>query len=92
LDRSQHQLFGLGCCTITPVIHMYLATRPPEPWEHYIPCLDDYDDLIDKINWCHEHRSQCAMIGRRAQLFFHQQSMPAAIWSHVNNRLTHLIA
>ena len=87
LDRSQHQMFGLGCCTISPVLQTYVLTGPPVPWEHYVPCRDDYEDLIAKIEWCRENREACVRIGRRAEAFFRSQSTPVAIWSHICARL-----
>ena len=92
LDRSQHQLFGLGVCTVSPVISTYLGTHPPEPWEHYVPCADDYGDLIEKIEWCRAHRPQCVQIGNRAGQFFQQHSTPAAMWARVSCRLASVIS
>jgi hypothetical protein len=90
LDRSQHQMFGLGCCTISPVIHTYLSTRPPTPWEHYVPCQDDYGDLVAKIEWCRNSRTECVNIGRGAKQFFQEQSTPETLWRQILSRVGQL--
>lgn len=90
LDRSQLQFFGLGGCTISPVLQTYLSTMPPMPWEHYVPCLDSYDDLIEKIEWCRGHRAECVRIGQQARHFFRGQCLPQAIWTHVKSRLSRI--
>lgn len=36
------------------------------PWEHYIPILPDFSDVVQKIEWCESHLEDCQqMIDRR---------------------------
>ncbi|HQU45079.1 MAG TPA: glycosyl transferase family 90 [Pirellulales bacterium] len=87
LDRGQHQLFGLGVCTISSDLFMAPLEKRPIAGEHYVACRDDYADLIDQIEWCRAHREACRQIGRRAQEFFQRHSTPRAIWRYIGQRL-----
>jgi hypothetical protein len=31
-----------------------------QPWVHYVPFARDGGDLVEKIEWCEAHLSQCA--------------------------------
>lgn len=87
LDRSQHQLLGLGVCTISPDIFMAPLGERLVAGEHYVVCRDDYADLIERIEWCREHREACRRIGRQAQGFFQAHGTPRAIWQYVARRV-----
>ena len=87
LDRGQHQLLGLGVCTISPDLCMAPLGDRLVAGEHYVTCRDDYGDLVDKIEWCRQHRNECREIGRNARQFFQAHSTPGAIWEYVAKRL-----
>lgn len=87
LDRGQHQLMGLGICTISPQLFMAPLGDRPIAGEHYVACRDDYADLVERIEWCRAHREECAVIGRRAREFFEAHSTPQAIWRYIAARL-----
>ncbi|HVA45182.1 MAG TPA: glycosyl transferase family 90 [Pirellulales bacterium] len=87
LDRGQHQLLGLGVCTISPDLFIAPLEERLVAGEHYVACRDDYADLIDQIEWCRAHRDACRQIGRQAQEFFQRHSTPRAIWRYVGQRL-----
>ncbi len=68
LDRAQLQYMFLGCCTISPKLPEILAYDIElEPWVHYIPCENDYSDLIKKIEWCKNNRDKCIVIGKNVK-------------------------
>lgn len=87
LDRGQHQLMGLGVCTISPEIWTAPLAGRPVSYDHYVPIRDDFSDLISQINWCRNHRAECTAIGRRAKSFFREHSTPEAIWAFITARL-----
>ncbi len=87
LDRGQHQLLGLGICTISPDIFIAPLEDRLVRGRHYVACRDDYTDLTDCIEWCRENREACRAIGREAKQFFRSHSTPRAIWTYVGKRL-----
>lgn len=87
LDRGQHQLLGFGVCTISPTIWTSTLGETIQPYEHYVPIRDDDSDLVEKVQWCEQHREECAAIGRRARAFFLKHSTPSAIWTSIVNRM-----
>jgi hypothetical protein len=87
LDRGQHQLLGLGVCTVSPDIWTSVLGKRLEPYQHYVPLRDDFSDLVSQITWCRNHRSECAAIGRRAKEFFLRQSTPGAIWRYISEQM-----
>lgn len=81
LDRGQFQYMAFGACTVSPKLNMTLPfMRDVLPGVHYVECADDYSDLIEKIEWCKEHRSACVRIGWSAKKLFLKTSTPNAIW------------
>jgi len=77
LDRGQLQVMALGCCTISPVLSDCLAwNKELLPGVHYISCLPDYSDLIEKIEWCKSNRNLCVEIGNNAKKLFDETSTP----------------
>jgi hypothetical protein len=87
LDRGQHQLLGLGVCTLSPEIWTTVLDKRIEAYQHYVPVRDDFSDLIPQVQWCRDHRAECAAMGRRAKAFFLEHSTPAAIWSFIAQRM-----
>lgn len=87
LDRGQHQLMGLGVCTLSPEIWTATLAERPQRDVHYVGCRDDYSDLPERIEWCRSHRKECVAIGRRAKEFFLAHSTPEAIWRHIKRRI-----
>ena len=89
LDRGQFQYMAFGACTLSPRINIVLPyMKPLEPWKHYIKCADDYSDLIEKIEWCKEHRAQCVEIGNNAKKLFYETCIPSAIWAWMEGIIT----
>jgi hypothetical protein len=86
-DRGQHQLMGLGVCTVSPDIQTFCLEDRPQPWFHYVPIRDDYLDLAEMIEWCMSHREECQQIGQRAKQFFESHSSPSVIWAHVQRKV-----
>lgn len=81
LDRGQFQYMAFGACTISPKLKIVLPyMRDVLPRVHYVECADDYSDLIEKIEWCKEHRLECVRIGWSAKKLFSETSTPDAIW------------
>lgn len=84
LDRGQFQLMAFGGCTISPRLEIWLPyMNKPLPNEHYIECAPDYSDLVERIEWCRDHRRECRLIGGNAAALFSKTSMPNAIWSWI---------
>ncbi|HID78131.1 MAG TPA: hypothetical protein EYP56_19325 [Planctomycetaceae bacterium] len=88
LDRGQHQLMGLGVCTVSPDIWTCCCGERPQPWLHYVPIRDDFSDLDEKVEWCDNHRDECRRIGEQAKAFFETHSTPEAIWGYVKQKMT----
>lgn len=80
-DRGQNQYMAFGCATISPKILTILPYyKPMVPGTHYIECAPDYSNLIEVIEWCHNHRSECVQIGKNAQELFEATQTPEALW------------
>lgn len=77
LDRGQGQYMFLGACTISPKLVTLLSyNKEMLPGVHYIECLPDYSDLIDKIEWVKNNRIAAIKIGQNAKELFFQTSTP----------------
>lgn len=77
LDRGHLQYLAFGCCTIAPpIVDRLPYGKKLLPGVHYIQCAPDYSDLIEKIEWCREHRAVCRKIGRYAKKLFLKTSTP----------------
>jgi hypothetical protein len=77
LDRGQCQYFGLGSCTISPRLISTLSwNKKIEPGIHYIQCNDDYSDLIEKIEWVRNNKTDAIKIGESAKLLFQKTTTP----------------
>ena len=84
LDRGHFQYIAFGCCTIAPEITTLLpGFRRLVPGEHYVGCRGDYSALLERVEWCRDHRGKCREIGANAKRLFEETSMPAAIWQWV---------
>ena len=80
LDGGQIQYMSFGACTISPILRTELTfKRKLVPNVHYIPCQQDYFDLIDKIEWCKNHREKCRKIGRNAKELFANNYTPKKV-------------
>lgn len=81
LDRGQFQYMAFGACTISPKLNTILPyMKKLEPGIHYIECTGDYSNLIEKIEWCKQHRGECVQIGRRVKKLFSETCTPDALW------------
>ncbi len=88
VDRGHLEQLGLGVCTISPTLWTVFPYRQTlQPWIHYIPCKDDYTDLLDKIAWCRENRNRCREIGKNAKEFFLHYYAPQKYWQWVEDIL-----
>jgi hypothetical protein len=77
LDRGQGQYMFLGACTISPKLVTLLSyNKELIPGVHYIECLPDYSDLIDKIEWVKDNKTAAIQIGQNAKELFFQTSTP----------------
>ena len=38
-----------------------------KPWVHYVPIKDTLHDLIDQIEWCKKHESECKLMAEHAR-------------------------
>ena len=74
------QRMAFGCCTISPILRTVLPYgKQLIPNVHYIPCQQDYFDLIDKIEWCKQNRKKCIEIGNNAKELFARIYTPKKI-------------
>ncbi len=68
-SRAYWQLFS-NCVIIKQIsdnIQWYYGAL--KPFEHYIPVNNDLSDLIQKMQWAHEHDEESQQISQRAQTF-----------------------
>ena len=86
IDRGQHQLFGLGVCTISTDLFCSFGDVRAEPNVHYVCIRDDFSDLLEKVEWCETHPQECERIGKNAQRLFQDNCVPHKIWQYVNRR------
>jgi hypothetical protein len=40
-----------------------------KPYVHYIPIKGDFSDVVEKLEWCHEHDDECQQIAKNARMF-----------------------
>ena len=77
LDRGQGQQMGFGACTISPKLNTRLSYGSLLlPGIHYVECKPDYSDLIEKVNWVRENKSEAIKIGKNAKKLFTKTSTP----------------
>lgn len=89
LDRGQIQYMAFGCCTIAPKLLTVLPYyRSLVPGQHYIECRADYSDLVEKVNWCADHKNSCIEIGSNAKQLFYKTSTPQSLWEWVSQVIT----
>lgn len=55
----------MGCCVLkiaSPTGHRQWYYHRLEPWQHYVPLAADLSDLLQKIDWCRTHETDCQRI------------------------------
>ena len=78
LDIGQGQYMSLGGCTISPILRSHGSWNLlPQPGVHYVLCKDDYSDLIERIEWVRENKTQAINIGNQAKQQFAEHCTPA---------------
>ncbi len=40
------------------------------PYKHFVPIQHDLSDLVEKIEWCRSHDSECEQIAKNAKVFY----------------------
>jgi len=81
LDRGQFQYMAFGACTLSPKLNIIMPyMKKPESGIHYVECASDYSNLIEKIEWCKQNRTECIEIGQNAKRLFLEICIPSAIW------------
>ena len=63
-----------------PKTHSWLMENLLQPWVHYVPLNNDYDDLIDKIYWCEQNNDKCQQICKNASKWVY------SIKDYINNK------
>lgn len=88
VDRGHIELFGLGVCTVSPMLYTrFPFDVVPSPGVHYIQCKDDYSDLIDVINDLYNDKDRCKEIGNNARVFYDEYFAPKKYWQWIINNL-----
>jgi hypothetical protein len=88
LDRAQVQMMGLGVCTVSPFLDETFANYAKiEPWVHYVPCENLFDDLPDKVEWCKNNVDKVKEIGENALGFFDDNIHPTQLVSWITKCL-----
>lgn len=41
------------------------------PWKHYVPVKDDFEDVIEKLEWCKNNEDKCVEIVKNCKELFH---------------------
>ena len=59
----------------TPTKTSYLMEEKLTPWVHYIPCKDDFSDLVKKARWVMKHGKEAKTISERATMWIHDLYM-----------------
>jgi hypothetical protein len=63
-----------------PKTHSWLMENLLQPWVHYVPLNNDYEDLIDKIYWCEQNNDKCQQICKNASKWVY------SIKDYINNK------
>lgn len=88
IDRAHLQYLAFGCCTIAPPISDELPYEGVlEPGVHYVQCSETYDDLINKIEWCMDHRKECRKIGENSKALFQRCCTPKRLWEWILEKI-----
>lgn len=59
----------------TPTKTSHVMEEKLEPWIHYIPCRDDFEDLEKKVIWVMKNGSKAKTIAERATLWIYDLYM-----------------
>lgn len=54
------------------------------PWKHYVP-VEDLGDLINKLDWCEEHQSECQQIAQNARAFYEEKLSKEGILDYLES-------
>ncbi len=68
----------MGCCVIkikSPDGYRQWYYDDLRAWEHYVPVASDMLDLVEKVDWCRSHDSECGQIAARGQEFALQRTL-----------------
>ncbi len=88
LDRGMLQWLAFGVCVIAPKTSTRLPFgRKLENGVHFVECRGDYTDLLEKVEWCREHREACKTIGAAAKELFQSCCTPERAWTWVSECL-----
>lgn len=88
IDRGHYEQTALGVCVIAPPVSTTLPFgKRLEPGYHFLECMPDYSDLIEKIRWCRSNRDECRRIGSNARELFRSCCMPDKYWQWINDCL-----
>jgi Glycosyl transferase family 90 len=77
----------LGCCVIkiaSPHGYRQWYYNKLEPWVHYVPARSDLSDLIEIVDWCRSHDSECRDIARAGQEFAMRRTVQSEIVDSVD--------
>lgn len=89
IDRGHLEQLALGICTLCPnIFETFPFTKHLKPWTHYVPCADDYSDLVQKIEWCKKNRDTCKEIGNNAYDFYWKYCSPVPYWKWIDHVIT----
>lgn len=88
IDRGHMQYFAFGCCTIAPrLVDLFPYNEQIIPGVHYIECAADYSNLIEKIEWCKQHRDNCRRVGENAKRLFERACTPQKLWDWILTKI-----
>lgn len=89
LDIGQFQYMAFGACTVSPQLTIMLPYMVDlVSGIHYVECARDYSDLIEKIEWCKQHRAECIQIGKNVKRLFYKTCTPSAVWTWMEGIIT----
>lgn len=57
------------------------------PYVHYIPIKEDLSDLVEKINWCREHDTECEEIAQNSMQFYKDNLLKGNLLSFLKDIL-----
>jgi hypothetical protein len=58
-----------------------------KPWKHYVPIKEDLSDLIDQIEWCKKHESECSKIAHAGRTLALRMLTPESLFRELEHAI-----
>lgn len=85
------RLLGLSSCIlIVESDYALWFSRMLRPYEHFIPVKADLSDLVEKVEWCMRHDSECEAVSRNAFEFYEKYLSKNAVLDYMERLVSEL--